>query len=218
MSEYLTVLPKVYDLNSFEYKTRFYSKLYHYTTISCLNEIKESHQFKANCITAYNEKYKECLQYSKEQDCLEFTISFSHKMFTNQEKSKFKNCNACAIINFSDNMYSVFDFSKPIITDTGDKLMWYNKEYSDYFLENGLKKNIGVDVKCIDPEYCSLQKLNKCVGEKTNVINYSPKLRLNENWQGETRYVFRIHSTKNMKIPKYKYLLIPIKTENFEFL
>lgn len=62
MSEYLTVLPKFYDLNSFEYKTNFYGKLYHYTTTSCLNEIKKSHQFKANCITAYNKKYKECLK------------------------------------------------------------------------------------------------------------------------------------------------------------
>ena len=41
MSEYLTVLPKFYDLNSFEYKTNFYGKLYHYTTTSCLNEIKK---------------------------------------------------------------------------------------------------------------------------------------------------------------------------------
>ena len=93
MSEYLTVLPKFYDLNSFEYKTNFYGKLYHYTTTSCLNEIKKSHQFKANCITAYNKKYKECLQYSKEQDCLVFIICFSHKMFTKQEKVKFKKWN-----------------------------------------------------------------------------------------------------------------------------
>ena len=218
MDEDITILPKFYDLESHEYKTIFYGKLYHYTTNSCLNEIEKSHQFKANCITAYNKKYKEYHQYSMEQDCLVFIISFSNKKFTKQEKNKFKNCNSCVIINFSDNMYSIFDFSRPIVTDTGDKLMWLNKEYSDYFLDYDLKKNIGVDVKCIDSEYCSMEKMNHCTGEKTNVINYSPKLRLNEKWQEETRYVFYILSTKNIKISKYKYLLIPIKTENFEFL
>lgn len=114
-------------------------------------------------------------------------------------------------------MYSIFDYTKPVITNTGDKLMWLNKEYSDYLLDDNLKKNIGVDVKCIDSEYCSTKKLNESSGEKTNIINYRTKLRLNEKWQNETRYVFYILSTENVKIPKYEYLSIPIKVKNLEF-
>ena len=36
------------------------------------------------------------------------------------------------------------------------------------------------------------KKLNESSGEKTNIINYRTKLRLNEKWQNETRYVFYI--------------------------
>lgn len=208
---------KFYDLSSNEYETNFHKKLYHYTSAKNMMEIKNSSKFKANCITHYKSKYKECLQYNNEQESLVFIISCTYKKYNKNQVKKFNKSASFITLNFLDDMYSIFDYTKPVITNTGDKLMWLNKEYSDYLLDDNLKKNIGVDVKCIDPEYCSTKKLNESSGEKTNIINYRTKLRLNEKWQNETRYVFYILSTENVKIPKYEYLSIPIKVKNLDF-
>lgn len=122
---------KFYDLSSNEYETNFHEKLYHYTSAKNMTEIKNSSKFKANCITHYKSKYKECLQYNNEQESLVFIISCTYKKYNKNQVKKF-NKSAFITLNFLDDMYSIFDYTKPIITNTGDKLMWLNKEYSDY--------------------------------------------------------------------------------------
>lgn len=209
-------LTKFIDLGYADYKTTFYSELFHYTKKNVIDIINNDHQLKASCITKYKEKYKEKNQYTYKQECLVFVISFSHKQYTSKEIKKFKNRNAFITAKIVNDMYSIFDYSKPIISNTGDIIMWCNKEYSDYYLDNYLKHNIAIDVKCIDPKYCTNDELNNCKGEKTQVINYRPKLRMKEEWQSETRYEFTIRTTSNDNIKKYEYLLIPIKIDNFE--
>lgn len=210
-------LPKFFDLESDEYETTFHDKLFHYTKTNIMDKIKKSHQLKASSITKYKEKYKEENQYTYEQQCLVFVISFSHTKYKNTKIKKFKKCDAYITASFSTDMYSIFDYTKPVITNTGDKIMWCNKEYSNYYLDNDLKHNIEIDVKCIDPKYCTEDELTNCKSEKTKVINYKPKLRIEEKWQSETRYEFIIRTTDTNKIKKYEYLLIPIKIDNLQF-
>lgn len=210
-------LTKVFDLEYDDYKTTYYNKLFHYTNTDVNDIINRSQQFKVSNITKYKEKYKEKIQYNREQEHLVFALSFSHKQYSNKEIKKFKNSNALITVDFTNDMYSLFDYSKPIIADNGDKLMWCNKEYSNYYLDNNLKHNIAVDVKCIDPKYCTNEELNNCKNEKTHVINYRPKLRIKEKWQSETRYEFTIRTTNTDSIKKYNYLLIPIKTDKMKF-
>lgn len=218
MTEVLS-LPKFFDLESDEYKTTFHNELFHYTKTDIMNEIKKSHQLKASSITKYKEEYKEENQYSYEQQCLVFVISFSHTKYDNKKIKKFKKSDAYITARFSTDMYSIFDYTKPIITNTGDKIIWCNKEYNDYYyLQPDLQPDIAIDVKCIDPKYCTKDELDNCKSEKTKIINYKPKLRMKEKWQSETRYEFIIRTTDTNKIiKKYEYLLIPIKIDNLQF-
>ena len=210
----ITSTKKLIELGNSDYKEAHHSVLTHYTSIKNINIIKKDGQMKANCITKYKEMYKEANQYCNEQEKLVFVICFTYKKYSPKEVKRF-NKEASFSIDFGDDMdmYKIFNYDKPIIASNGDVLIWCNKP-GKHIQSKNQKSHIQVDVKCIDPEYYKEEDLTKYKGERTYVINKTPKLRKKEKYQRETRYEFLIRTTNTeISIDEYEYLLIPVKVD-----